>query len=72
MVEIPYVFWGTKQRRHFRLARAELSGCGCLANRLAAMLFLGHEFVMAGLDPAIYLLRKNLPKSDGCADQVRA
>src|SRR5438270_11434744 len=30
------------------------------------------ESVMAGLDPAIHLLRKNLLKRDGCAGQARA
>jgi hypothetical protein len=28
--------------------------------------------VMAGFDPVIHLLRKTLPKIDGCAGQARA
>src|SRR4051812_41666898 len=31
-----------------------------------------HRSVMAGLDPAIHLLRRNLTTSDGCAGQARA
>src|ERR1700712_2477584 len=33
---------------------------------------LNHRPVIAGLDPAIHLLRRSLLKSDGCAGQARA
>jgi hypothetical protein len=54
---------GTARRRAF--AHPTVATLRCVRGTMVG-------FVMAGLDPAIHLLRKNLFEFDGCAGQARA